>query len=133
MLSLSIMWISLIISSSGKNINIINNIKIIFNLNFSFDAILLIYINRISRPPISIRNIIIAIHDISIILETMHVEIKVKEININPIDIGVFKLGRIKEIIISIFINKSLIPANNLIKILVLEAINVGLTTLLKF
>jgi hypothetical protein len=97
-----------------------------FGLNFSFEAILLMYINRISNPPMNIKNIIIEIQDLKSILEISIVEIIVWISRKLPMLIGVLRNIIKVEIPIKIFIRANLIPTNNLMKILVLGIKNVN-------
>lgn len=103
------------------------------DLNFSLDAILLIYMNKINSPPMNIKNVISAIHDDTIIFEINIVEMVVYKISIIPIDIGVLRVKMINEIAKSIFINKNLMSVGILIKILVLGTIDVEESASLKF
>lgn len=114
-------WLgSIILSWYIININIIGVIIKILNLNFSFDAILLIYVNRINNPPIIIKNVIIENQDVDddkIII----IVVKIVWINkIDPIEIGVFIIIEIVEILIIILIIQILISSSSLIKTLVL-------------
>lgn len=84
-------------------------------MNFSFDAILLIYINKISSPPINIKNIIIAIQDESIDFEISTVEIAVCKSKRIPIVIGVLTLLIIVEIHI-IILNKVILISTSSLK-----------------
>lgn len=118
----SISWrVGSIINCSIGKITNINSIKIlILGENFSFDAILLIYINKISSPPTSIRNIIIGIHEDFIIFVKKIVEIKVCNNSKVPIIRGVLIVVIIVAIYIIILIVIVLITTSILIKILVL-------------
>lgn len=92
-----------------------------FGENFSFEAILLIYINKISNPPINIKKVIIDIQEAVIILDRVIV-IKVVWTSSNiPIDMGIFIVGIIIEMNIIVLIIIIFISANILIKILVLD------------
>lgn len=113
----SFVWFSTINSSIGIISSKIVNKAYKFELNFSLDAILLIYMNRINSPPMNMRKVIIAIHEDTMIFEIKTVEIIVYKIRRIPIDIGVFIIEMIEEITISVFINKNLISAYILIKI----------------
>lgn len=90
------------------------NIILKLGLNFSFEAILLMYVNRISSPPISIKNIIMGIHDLFMDFASIMVIINVCIIRIIPIDIGVISDliidGKIIMIlIINIFISTNIL------------------------
>lgn len=113
----SFVWFSTINSSVGIISSKIVNKAYKFELNFSLDAILLIYMNRINSPPMNMRKVIIAIHEDTMIFEIKTVEIIVYKIRRMPIDIGVFIIEIIEEITISVFINKNLMSAYILIKI----------------
>lgn len=112
----SLIWISDINSSVGISIIIININILWFILNFSLDAILLIYINKINNPPTNIRNITIEIQEDNIILDVSMVAIIVCINSITPIDIGVFINNVIEEIISIIFIMVNLISSGILKK-----------------
>lgn len=84
--STSILSIGVIITIMGIIINEI------FVVNFSFEAILLIYINRISKPPTNIKNMIIGTHAVVRVCANKIVEIAVKINNMIPMDIGVFNV-----------------------------------------
>lgn len=116
--------------------NIINKIlninNFIENMNFSFDAILDIYMNKINIPPIKIRN---KIYDIKYdLIFKLHVkDEKIVCINkMNPIDNGCFINKKFIDnniiIIISIFITE-----NNLILKSKLWKFNLTLMSFLKF
>lgn len=92
-----------------------------FGINFSLEAILLIYMNRISNPPINIRKRIIVIQDFSMFNDIKIVDKVVCVSRRIPIDIGVFKVGMIHDINIIPLIIIILISTNILIKILVLD------------
>lgn len=59
----SFIWVSVNISSNGIKVKRNGREVIKLGLNFSFEAILLMYINRINNPPMNMRKVIIAIHD----------------------------------------------------------------------
>ena len=128
-------WIN--VSYKSSSIGKINTSIVIeifsLGLNFSLDAILLIYINRISIPPINIRNEIIGIHDDTVILDIKIVDIIVWIRSIIPKVIGVFIMKMIVEFNIIIFNIIDFISANILYKILVLGIKDVGYPILLKF
>lgn len=77
-----------------------------FGVNFSLDAILLMYINKINNPPINIKNIIIVIQDDFIIFDKKIVVKVVCNNNNTPIISGVLIAIITVEIhIISLIVN----------------------------
>lgn len=96
---------------------IIVNVMLIFILNFSFDAILLIYVNKISSPPIIIKNVIIGNHEELVDLFINMIIIVVWISNEIPIDIGFFNIKLIIDVIIVIFIIINFISVSILFKI----------------
>lgn len=121
---LSFTWNSLINSSHGNIKNKITiNINVKFGVNFSLDAILLIYINKISSPPISIKNIIIAIQDESIDFDMKIVDTVVWINNKTPLTIGVFTLLITVEIHI-IILNKAILMSTSSLKKTLVLGIN---------
>lgn len=91
-------------------------VKLILDLNFSFDAILLMYEKIINKPPIIIKKVIIMNQDEYIVLFIKIIISIVCVINANPIDIGFFRNGTNVLIIIIIFIIITFISACSLYK-----------------
>lgn len=90
---------------------------LMFILNFSFDAILHIYANKIINPPTIIKNVIIGNHEEFVILFMIIMMIIVCIKSDIPNDIGFFIIRFIVEIIIVIFIIVNLISVSILLKI----------------
>lgn len=101
-------------------INIINRIILGLLMNFSLDAILVIYINRISIPPTRIRNRIYENQKFEFIFPVISLIRIVCNSKISPIDRGWFIIVNII-VIVMLNDNSVIISRSSLIKILILE------------
>jgi len=119
-ISLLLVIVGIVYSKMGSNINVI--ISILFDgENISFEASLVMYINRTNIPPIIIMSMIYENHNLLYIVPLIRHTIVVCVDSISPMAVGCFICVNINLVIVLIDISNFVMSGGILFKMLVLR------------